>query len=100
MKLLGLGDNVMDAYLFRGELYPYWPAGSVLNIQATWECWQMIHQVVISWPPSGRNPWKSAVSVLVWANPHVTILCWMTMETARSQEIMAKRPCKIFSLYT
>ena len=22
MKLLGLGDNVMDAYLFRGELYP------------------------------------------------------------------------------
>lgn len=39
----------------------------------------MIIQVVISWPPSGRNPWKSAVSVLVWANPHVTILCWMTM---------------------
>lgn len=22
MKLLGLGDNVLDAYLFRGELYP------------------------------------------------------------------------------
>lgn len=37
MKLLGLGDNVMDAYLFRGELYPgemllmwlYWPNGPV-----------------------------------------------------------------------
>ena len=27
MKLLGLGDNVMDAYLFRGELY--WPNGPV-----------------------------------------------------------------------
>ena len=29
MKLLGLGDNVMDAYLFRGELYP---GGNAANV--------------------------------------------------------------------
>jgi fructoselysine 6-kinase len=31
MKLLGLGDNVMDAYLFRGELYP---GGNAANVAA------------------------------------------------------------------
>ena len=31
MKLLGLGDNVMDAYLFRGELYPGGNAANVPN---------------------------------------------------------------------
>lgn len=29
MKLLGMGDNVMDAYLFRGELYP---GGNAANV--------------------------------------------------------------------
>ena len=29
MKLLGLGDNVFDAYLFRGELYP---GGTAANV--------------------------------------------------------------------
>lgn len=29
MKLLGIGDNVMDAYLFRGELYP---GGNAANV--------------------------------------------------------------------
>ena len=29
MNLLGLGDNVFDAYLFRGELYP---GGNAANV--------------------------------------------------------------------
>ena len=29
MKLLGLGDNVFDAYLFRDELYP---GGNAANV--------------------------------------------------------------------
>ena len=32
MKLLSLGDNVFDAYLFRKELYPGGNAANVLSL--------------------------------------------------------------------
>ena len=38
MKLLGLGDNVMDAYLFRGELYPGGNAANVAVLAKTGRC--------------------------------------------------------------
>ena len=102
MKLLGLGDNVFDAYLFRDELYPGGNAANVSVLARRIGAEYTGYLGVLADDPPGRH-FLAALreeSVLVWANPHVTILCWMTMETARSQEIMAKRPCKIFSLYT
>ena len=34
MKLLSLGDNVFDAYLFRGELYPGGNAANHQNLHS------------------------------------------------------------------
>ena len=112
MKLLGLGDNVFDAYLFRDELYPGGNAANVSVLARRIGAEYTGYLGVLADDPPGRHflaalreesvevsrvrigVGKSACNYIVSHDLKSTGVI------AHSQEIMAKRPCKIFSLYT
>ena len=108
MKLLGLGDNVFDAYLFRDELYPGGNAANVSVLARRIGAEYTGYLGVLADDPPGRHFLAalreesvevSRVRIGVGKSA-CNYIVLDAMETARSQEIMAKRPCKIFSLYT
>jgi hypothetical protein len=84
MKLLGLGDNVMDAYLFRGELYPAatrpmwlrWPGAPAPRAAGIWGCWPTTQPVSTSAVPWSRKGWTSPACAPRWEPPPATPSPW------------------------
>ena len=67
MKLLGIGDNVLDDYRWRQELYP---GGNSVNVpvlarryDGSTAAWPMTARGCILPPPCGRKAWISAACV-------------------------------------
>ena len=55
MKLLSLGDNVFDAYLFRGELYPGGNAANVSVLARRAGAEETAYAGVLADDPAGRH---------------------------------------------
>ena len=102
MKLLGLGDNVMDAYLFRGELYPGGNAANVAVLAKRAGAEKSGYIGVLATDAAGEHfrtvlqaenvdisRLRRGVGRTAWTTLH-----WMIKATGLSRAITDRRLCK------
>ena len=100
MKLLGLGDNVMDAYLFRGELYPGGNAANVAVLAKRAGAEKSGYIGVLATDAAGEHfrtvlqAENVDISRLRRGVQPATTLHWMIKATGLSRAITDRRLCK------